>query len=269
MADKLIIPHTTGEAARVKSRDNTYLAGGTEVMRLGSEFAGDAYVSIRRLEGLRFVRSSEGRIEIGAACTFQELIESPDIPAYLKEALCFMASRTRRNMATIGGNVAVCRDDSFLVPTLLAASAELTVMDNNENKEDVSLEEYISAGDKYRSRLILSVNLPEGVSVRSFRSTNTAQSHARLTGALSCKDGKFRGYAAIKNYGLVKLGRITDMMSSSDHLPEDEITEYIKNDDNIAPEDDLLYGSASYRKYLLGVSFAEMYADIKNEGGLA
>lgn len=269
MDDKLIIPHTTGEAARVKSVDNTYLAGGTEVMRLGSEFAGDAYVSIRRLEGLHFVRSSEGKIEIGAACTFQELIESPDIPAYLKEALGFMASRTRRNMATIGGNVAVCRDDSLLVPTLLAASAELTVMDNNENKEDVSLEAYISGGDKYKSRLILSINLPEGVSVRSFRSANTAQSHARLTAALGCMDGKYKGYAAVKNYGLVKLGGIMDMMSASDNLSEDEIIEYIKNDAKIALEDDLLYGGASYRKYLLGVSFAEMYEDIKNKGGLA
>ena len=257
MADKLTIAHSTGEAARIRTRDNAYLAGGTEVMRLGSEFARDAYVSIRRLEGLRFVRKSEGKIEIGAACTFQELIEDPDIPAYLKEALAFMASRTRRNMATIGGNVAVCRDDSFLVPTLLAASAELTLMDNNENKEDVSLEAYISGRD------IVSINLPDGVIVKSVRSANTAQSHARLTAALGRKDGRYLAYAAIKNYGLVKLGGITDKMSSSEDLSEEEITDYIKNDDKIALTDDLLYGGADYRKYLLGISFADMYAAIK------
>lgn len=263
MADKLTIAHSTGEAARIRTRDNAYLAGGTEVMRLGSEFARDAYVSIRRLEGLRFVRKSEGKTEIGAACTFQELIESPDIPAYLKEALAFMASRTRRNMATIGGNVAVCRDDSFLVPTLLAASAELTLMDNNENKEDVSLEAYISGKDKYSARLIVSINLPDGVIVKSVRSANTAQSHARLTAALGRKDGRYLAYAAIKNYGLVKLGGITDKMSSSEDLSEEEITDYIKNDDKIALTDDLLYGGADYRKYLLGISFADMYAAIK------
>lgn len=263
MADKLTIARTTGEAARAGNKDNTYLAGGTELLHLGSELARDSYISIRRLEGLRFVRKSQDAIEIGAACTFQELIENPDIPAYLKEALGFMASRTRRNMATIGGNVAACRDDSFLVPTLLAASAELTLLDNNENKEEISLEEYISGKSDYSAHLIISIKLPaEGVEVRSARSANTAQSHARLTAALGRKDERYSAYAAIKNYGLVKFGVITDKMSSPGSLSEEEIVDYIKNDEKIALTDDLLYGSADYRKYLLGIFFADMYADI-------
>lgn len=263
MAERLIIAHTPQEAVQAKSGDNAYLAGGTEAMRLGSEFACDAYVSLRRTEALREVKRSSGKLEIGASCTFQELMDSADIPAYLKEALQFMASRTRRNMATIGGNVAVCRDDSFLVPTLLAASASVRLMNKDGSKEEVGLEQYIAGRDKYKDCLILSINLPDGAIVKSARSANTAQSHARLTAALGKKDGKYMAYAAIKNYGLVKLGGIAEKMSSADNLSEDEITDYLKNDAKIALKDDLLYGGADYRKYLLGITFAQMYQELK------
>ena len=189
MAERLIIAHTPQEAVQAKSGDNAYLAGGTEAMRLGSEFACDAYVSLRRTEALREVKRSSGKLEIGASCTFQELMDSADVPAFLKEALQFMASRTRRNMATIGGNVAVCRDDSFLVPTLLAASASVSLMNKDGSSEEVGLEQYIAGRDKYKDCLILSINLPDGAIVKSVRSANTAQSHARLTAALGKKDG--------------------------------------------------------------------------------
>lgn len=263
MAERLIIAHTPQEAVQAKSGDNAYLAGGTEAMRLGSEFACDAYVSLRRTEALREVKRSSGKLEIGASCTFQELMDSADVPAYLKEALQFMASRTRRNMATIGGNVAVCRDDSFLVPTLLAASASVSLMNKDGSSEEVGLEQYIAGRDKYKDCLILSINLPDGAIVKSVRSANTAQSHARLTAALGKKDGKYMAYAAIKNYGLVKLGGIAEKMSSADNLSEDEITDYLKNDAKIALKDDLLYGGADYRKYLLGITFAQMYQELK------
>ena len=263
MAEKLIIAQTPQEAVQAKSGDNAYLAGGTEAMRLGSEFACDSYVSLRKTEALREVKKTSGKLEIGASCTFQELIDNEDIPAYLKEALHFMASRTRRNMATIGGNVAVCRDDSFLVPTLLAATASVRLMNKDGAAEEVSLEGFIAGRDKYKGSLILSIILPEDAAVKSARSSNTAQSHARLTAALGKKDGKYLAYAAIKNYGLVKLGGIAEKMSTADNLSEDEITDYLKNDAKIALKDDLLYGGADYRKYLLGITFAQMYQELK------
>jgi hypothetical protein len=42
----------------------------------------------------------------------------------------------------------------------------------------------------------------------------------------------------------------------------EEIVEFVKNKDDIHLEDDLIYGSAAYRRYLTGISFALMYADI-------
>lgn len=262
MAEKLILTQTAEEAVRAKNKSNVYMAGGTEVMRLGSAVDADAYVSVRKVPYMKEIASEDGKVRIGAACTFQELVNDDRVPAYLKEAALFMASRTRRNMATIGGNIAVARDDSFLLPTLIAAGAELVLKDV-DSEETISAAEYIAHDGKYKDKLILSVSVPaEGISVKSSRSANTAQSHARLTAALSEKDGRYTAVAAVKNSGLYILGRLSSALSEEDP-DEDEIIEIAKANDNVKLEDDLLYGGADYRRYLIGITFALMYEEMK------
>ena len=266
MADKLIIAKTAEEAVRAKVFDNVYLAGGTEVMRLGSSVNSDAFVSVRKIPYMHDIALENDIVRIGAACTFQEILENSIVPAYLREAAQFMASRTRRNMATIGGNIAVARDDSFLLPTLIAAGAELVLKDV-KSEEQVSVADYIAKSEEYKSKLILSVCVPrDGIKVKSCRSANTAQSHARLTAALSEKDGKYTAVAAVKNSGLYILGNLSKAFSSSDPS-EDEIVEIAKKNESIKLEDDLLYGGADYRRYLIGITFALMYEELK--GGRA
>ena len=266
MADKLIVAKSAEEAVRSKTKENVYLGGGTEIMRLGSAVDADSFVSVRKVPYMHEIAAEGGSLRIGAACTFQEIIESSDTPDYLKEAAHFMASRTRRNMATIGGNIAVARDDSFLLPTLIAAGAELIVKDAN-SEDRISVAEYISKPDEHKGKLILCVYVPiDGIEVKSSRSANTAQSHARLTAALSNKDGKYTAVAAIKNSGLYMLGNISNAFTTSDPT-EDEIVEMAKANESIKLEDDLLYGSADYRRYLVGITFALLYEEMK--GGRA
>lgn len=262
MAEKLIIAQSAEEAVKAKTSENVYIAGGTEAMRLGTSVDCDSYVSVRKVPAMHQVRTSDNNISIGAACTFQELLDSEDVPEYLKEALCFMTSRTRRNMATIGGNIATCRNDSFLVPTLLAAGAEVCLMDESEETKSIGLESYIAGRSQYKDALIVSILIPRIAAVKSARSANTAQSHARLTAALGVKDGRYYAVAAIKNYGLVKFGTLMTRLSQGG-LSEDEIVELFKNDAKIALTDDRLYGGAAYRKYLLGITFAQMYEELK------
>lgn len=266
MAEKLILAQTAEEAVRAKTTKNIYLGGGTELMRLGTNIEGNAYVSVKRIPYMHEIADENGSIRIGAACTFQEIIDSEIVPDYLKDAALFMASRTRRNMATIGGNIAVAGDDSFLLPTLIAAGSEL-VLKNVESENRISVSDYISKIDEYKDMLILSIYVPsKGINVRSSRSANTAQSHARLTASLSEKDGKYTAVAAVKNSGLYILGNLSNELSSSDP-GEDEIVALAKSTDSIKLEDDLLYGSADYRRYLIGITFALMYEELK--GGRA
>ena len=269
MADKLIIARTPEDAVRAKTADNAYLAGGTEALRLGSAAAAGAYVSVRKTAAMRGIGDGSGIVTIGASCTFQELIDCDKVPAYLKEALGFMASRTRRNMATIGGNIASCRDDSFLIPTLIAASAVLELMDADGRCEKIFVEDYALNKEKYSGKLITSVTVPsDGISIRSVRSANTAQSHARLTAAMSCDDGNYKIAAAVKNNGIFVLDGVAEALGKG-HLTEEEITELVKKGSGIQFEDDLLYGGAEYRSYLLGITIALMYADLNKKGGIA
>jgi putative selenate reductase FAD-binding subunit len=269
MAEKLFIAHTPEEAVRAKAEGNAFLAGGTEILHLDSPLSADSYVSVRRIPAMRETSTESGIISIGASCTFQELIDNEAVPGYLKDALHFMASRTRRNMATIGGNIAAGRDDSFLIPTLIAASAVLDLCGADGRSEKVFAEDFIFNRDKYADMLITCVSVPSGnISIKSARSANTAQSHARLTVSLSYDEGKYRAVAAVKNSGIYALDSIADALSRS-ALSEDEIVGLVKADSSIALEDDLIYGSADYRKYLLGITLALMYAELNEKGGRA
>ena len=266
MAEKLIIAKTAEEAVRAKTKENIYMAGGTEVMRLGSAVKGDSYVSIRKVPYQHEIKSEGGSVIIGAACSSQDLVDSEIVPDYLKEAALFMASRTRRNMSTIGGNISVARDDSFLLPTLIVADANLKLKDR-DSEVIVPVTEYISDKDKYSDKLITEVIVPsDGISVKSVRSSNTAQSHARLTAALALKDGKYKAAAAIKKSGIYKFAKLTQAMEAGSPS-EDDIVELVKADSSIKLEDDLLYGGADYRRYLIGIHFALMYEELK--GGRA
>ena len=262
MAEKLIVAKTAEEAIRCKTKDNVYLAGGTEIMRLGSSVEADSFVSLRKIESLHEITPEDGRVRIGAACSFQDLIESDAVPTYLKEAAEFMASRTRRNMATIGGNIKVARDDSFLLPTMIAVDAKLVLKDINGESE-VSIVDYMSKISEHRDKLITAVCVPtEGISVKSVRSANTAQSHARLTASLALRDGVYTAAAVVKNSGIYRFGQLSTLLSEKDPT-EDEIVELFKTDDGISLKDDLLYGGADYRRYLIGITFALMYEELK------
>ena len=133
MATKLFIAKSPEEAINSKTADTAFLAGGTEVNRLGSTVAADTLISLKRCSGLNDIRTDSGYVTIGSMCTFQDLIESDKVPEYLKEAAHFMASRTKRNMATIGGNIAALRSDSYIIPTLMAVGAVLETVSKDSS----------------------------------------------------------------------------------------------------------------------------------------
>lgn len=272
MAENLIIATTPEEAFKAFNASASYMAGGTEVNRLGSSVEGETLISIRRIPALKTVEAADGRIRIGACCTFQELEDNELIPDYLKEALLFMASRTRRNMATIGGNIALCRDDSFLIPTLTAAGAELELL-SEEGISIVTLGDYISSAASGcsseepaavpRTALITRILLPAEAVVVSKRHANTAHSHARLTVALGYADGSYTAACAIKNGGIHQMKVISAALNSDPDMSEEAILKMVRGCDGLSLEDDLLYGSADYRKYLLGVTVSMLRYELQ------
>lgn len=255
MAEKLIIAQTIEEAVSLKDSSSIFLAGGTEINRLGSSCQAETLVSIGRIgmdaideteiDGQRFIR-------IGAMCTFQELIDSFSVPEYLREACLFMSSRTKRNMATIGGNIASARDDSYLLATLIASGAEVE-LDCKGKKHVSGVFRYLKEKKDYPDSLITAVLLPKKeLSVFSKRYSNTASSHAYVTVSVSCVDGKYRIGASVKNAGVKRLVEIEDLVNTKS-VSEEEIGKAV----DLEIKDDM-FGSEKYKRYLLGVTVTDL-----------
>ena len=196
-------------------RDGLFLSGGTEILRLNTGVDKNSpLIDILPLLSDE-IRKEGDSVLIGASATFALLLSSPVVPDYLKEALCYMPSPQLRNQATIGGNIASWRDDSFLIPTLSGSGAELTVVSSDGEKERMSIEDY-----GLKRGLILSVSIPASAEVRNFRESLTSHSHAVVTASF----GEGECYA-VKGSGI---------FFSYDELKF--------NDD--------MFGSASYKSYL-------------------
>lgn len=232
MAKELYIATSTSEAVKLVKEKGAYLAGGTEVNRLGSSVKASKLVSIGRL-GLDEIKKSGSFVKIGATSTFQEIIDNELVPKYLKDACHFMYSRTKRNMATIGGNVALLRDDSYLCPVLLATGAKIEFSTGKE----ILLEDYLNHKEKYEGKLITAIYVKSKAKVASKRYANTQESHAMLTMSACCvKRNQYVVFAAIKNTGIVKLS-------------DEKVIYKLKSD---------MFGSSDYKKYIIELTVKDL-----------
>ncbi|MCI6699733.1 MAG: FAD binding domain-containing protein [Lachnospiraceae bacterium] len=293
MSRELCAAASASEAVIMRDASSAYLAGGTELLRSGTERSADRLIMLKNIPELKGVSGETPEaVRIGSMTTFQEALGSDLVPAYLKEALRYMTSRTKRDMATIGGNVALMRDDSYLAATLIAAHAKLELLhwakpDSGESVQDRSgcpdkngsdLEEasqvrgdqpvrepicirrYLQHREEYQKDLITAIMVRTDICVVSKRYANTAESHSYLTAAMGYADGRFRVGVSVKNAG------VFFPKEFSDSLGEDENAETFARFANSwagldIPDD--LYGSTAYKRYLLGVTLENLYRSLK------
>lgn len=240
MAKNFVIAKTAKEAFLLLNEGKAILAGGTEVNRLGSSVVSDTLVSISKIEGLDKIEKCtldnyEGNfVKIGCMCTFQKAIDSNLVPSYFKDACLFMSSRTKRNMATVGGNVACLRDDSYLWATLIACQAKLEIINNSRTKV-IEVVAFLANKEKYAKAFILSVIISaRKLNIISKRYANTASSHAYITMS-AAKYGKEYCYGlCLKNSGIYVANNEFDISS-------------------VKVTDDM-FGSKEYKRYLLEVT---------------
>lgn len=116
-------PQTKKEAVRmrVENENSRYLAGGTDDLRLGGDTDKETIlIDINPLLERGISDMGNGLIKVGALTTFNEMVSSPLVPEVIKEACRYNASFTRRNSATVGGNIALKRSDSYLLALFVA-----------------------------------------------------------------------------------------------------------------------------------------------------
>ncbi len=120
-------PTSLAEALEIRAANHvTPYAGGTDLM-IGDRRDG-AYLFLNRIPELKIVKCDGDILRLGAGCTFSELIDHPETPDLLKEALRLIAAPAIRNEGTIGGNIAngSAKADSALVFFVADAKLKLT-----------------------------------------------------------------------------------------------------------------------------------------------
>ncbi len=241
-------PTTIEQALQLKAElgpGAVFLAGGTEVNnRLANRPT--ALIDLAGL-GLDGLDVSEDGIRIGAGVTFQRLVDHPDVPEVLRTAALQMANRNIRNRATVGGHLGNNRSCADLIPTLLAARAQVTLADR-----EVSLDALIAD----EPGLILSVFVPK--TDRTFglaNMTRTASDISLIAVAASVRleNGSIRepilavgGVAA----HVVRLDAVEKALDGQPMPTAEKLEELISG--AVHPIDDLR-GTAAYKRHLAAV----------------
>jgi carbon-monoxide dehydrogenase medium subunit len=124
---------TVSDAVELLAAPNArVLAGGqtlVNVLKLRI-IAPDRLVDVTRIADLRRIERNDAGLEIGAAVTYQELVESPDVwdaRAVIAETGGIIADQQVRNRGTIGGNVCLNLPTSHFPPVLSAVGARFTI----------------------------------------------------------------------------------------------------------------------------------------------
>lgn len=140
MVTKYLRPRDEAEALAMLGSEAgaLLLSGGTQL--LSSEFRGRDFAAIA-LAGIidGDIDRIPASLRIGAAATFQDLVDSPVLPELLRTAARGMVDRNIRNRATVGGNLGADKTCSSLIPILLALDSNLELSDGRK----LRLEEWL------------------------------------------------------------------------------------------------------------------------------
>jgi carbon-monoxide dehydrogenase medium subunit len=128
-------PETIEDLTRqIAGPDVRLLAGGTDLIPRLHRSAQDRPVhllDLSRLDGLRFIRETDGRVEIGALTTHAALADSAllqDCAPALAAAARSVGSPQTRSRGTLGGNLVNASPAADTVPPLLCLDAQVTLI---------------------------------------------------------------------------------------------------------------------------------------------
>jgi CO/xanthine dehydrogenase FAD-binding subunit len=110
--------------------------------------------------GLDFITKSGNNLQIGAAATLQQVLESEDCPDALRLALKLEAPLNLRNAATVAGTLVSGDGRSTFAAALLALDAKLDVRSTQDDSRASSIGEFLPLRPR---GLITSITLPLNV----------------------------------------------------------------------------------------------------------
>jgi len=256
MIKQFFKPTSLEEAMLLKEKYGqsvTWFAGGAYFNHISFHARYEKVIGLEGL-GLHAVHTKRDQISIGATVTLQKLTDNSLVPKPLRRAAAQAATRTIRNMATIGGDIAVGGQKTRLAPCLIALEATVVT----SSKENMSVENYLESGCR---DLILKITLPEKnhtCYINQF--THKANAPAVIDAAVcmnNTTDTKANG--AIVAIGSIeetprRLKKVEELIMADSKLEPETISKIVS--DCIQPTDDIL-GSADFKKYIAGQTVTE------------
>ena len=251
----IVRPKTVAEAVRAKSAPGAAWLGGGTWLNSGTAEHVTTLVSLENL-GLDSIRSESGRCLIGAAVTFQEVADSALVPHALRAAVRLTASRTLRNMVTVGGELGLGALDSAVIPVLIALGADVTLAGK---KKPAQIRNFL---DENSAGLVLGVSVPDHLIAAVSAVSRTSHSPRSLVAAVSA-----RAAAPVLQAPVIVVSdcrgrpvRLEEAENSLDGavLPPRERIEQIARA-GFSPQPDV-HASVEYKRYMAGVLVADLLA---------
>jgi len=186
MIDRYLRASNAPEAVRLFREAGpgaAYLGGGTAVN--SSEYQDlqpSTVVDLQKI-GMAEVEVGATGLRLGAGCTLQGLLEDQRLPSALRKAFGQVVNRNLRNVATLGGIVALNDPRSDVLPALLAYEAEVETLDPTGLSRQ-ALEPYLAG--HLDGTLVTAVLLsPEAVDRRLATARFASSGNARATVGLA------------------------------------------------------------------------------------
>jgi putative selenate reductase FAD-binding subunit len=262
MITDIVRPKTVAEAVRAKSAPGAAWLGGGTWLNSGKAEHVTTLVSLENL-GLGFIRTDAGRCLIGASVTFQELADSALVPHALRAAARLTASRTLRNMVTVGGELGLGAEDSAVIPVLIALAADVTL---GEKKKPVQIRNFLDEG---RTGLVLGVSVPDGLLAAVRAVSRTSHSPRSLVAAVSARAAAPALKAPVIVVSdcrglLLRLEEAEKSLDGAALPPRERIEALARAGFSPLPD---LHASVEYKRYMAGVLVADLLSSLVGEAG--
>ena len=263
MVTEIIRPETIREALRAKARPGSAFLGGGTWLNSSPAAAPQVLISLEKL-GLGSIETVGGACRIGAGATFQQALDAPGVPDAVRKAVSLTASRTLRNMATIGGELGLCPPQSVLIPVLIALDAEVALADRRKP---------LAIGDWFRDRpegLILGISVNEPSRLCAVESVSrTSHSRKCLVVAVSAAAAepalsRVRVAASDCRGKLLRLRDVEERLEGNPLPPKQTIEGLVRQ--HFSPAGDI-HTSAEYKRYMAGVLAADLLHSLAGRKG--
>jgi CO/xanthine dehydrogenase FAD-binding subunit len=156
---KWYFPVSLAEAPSLLEKKSVVVHGGGTNLSARDLSSVGGIICLRQM-GLDYVKSENNTIEIGAMCTYADVVKALGslYPEHvLVKALKFAANTPCRNRITIGGSIAFVPTWSDLIGALLALDATLVLVGKNQG--EVALVDYLENKKLQEQTLICAVRV--------------------------------------------------------------------------------------------------------------